>query len=283
MKLSLEIIKNMNQKERFLNKKSIRKFLLKASPTKLRIILPILNKKEDEPFNTRIKVPLKIKTRLRGNPNKNIIYVIKKEPLFVNYNNFLTRQCRTCGEYKEKCEFNHNTSQCKECKNNENKNVVILEGDGQICLQCLDFKPWDYYLNIKKGMNYKGTICRDCRSNNVLLKFHTDINFKLSHLLRKRALEVLKGEAKSIHTLELLGCSIEFFKEYFKSLFTYGMTWDNHGNGWGDKGMKEWYIDHIYPCASFDLSNPEEQKICFHWSNLQPLWAKDNLIKNNKI
>ena len=54
------------------------------------------------------------------------------------------------------------------------------------------------------------------------------------------------------------------------------MTWKN----WGVKG---WHLDHIIPCASFDLSLPEEQKKCFHYTNLQPLWAEDNLSKGSKL
>ena len=52
------------------------------------------------------------------------------------------------------------------------------------------------------------------------------------------------------------------------------MTWDNHG---------EWHIDHIKPCASFDLTDADQQRECFNYTNLQPLWAKDNLSKGAKI
>jgi len=61
--------------------------------------------------------------------------------------------------------------------------------------------------------------------------------------------------------------------DYLEKMFTDGMTWDNYG---------QWHLDHIRPCASFDLSDVEQRKACFHFTNLQPLWAKDNLIKGTQ-
>lgn len=106
-------------------------------------------------------------------------------------------------------------------------------------------------------------------------------NFKLRCNLRCRVLSALKGNSKSASTMELIGCSIKFARDYLESKFTERMTWDNHGTGYHGKGMKEWHIDHIKPCASFDLSKPEEQRKCFHYTNLQPLWATHNLIKSD--
>ena len=70
--------------------------------------------------------------------------------------------------------------------------------------------------------------------------------------------------------MELTGCSKEDLIKHLESQFTDGMTWENYG---------EWHIDHIRPCCSFNLEDPEEQKTCFHWTNLQPLWAIDNMKK----
>jgi len=75
--------------------------------------------------------------------------------------------------------------------------------------------------------------------------------------------------------LEILGCSIDEFKNYLQCMFTSEMTWENHGI--------YWEIDHIRQCSSFDMSIPDEQKKCFHYTNLQPLWAKDNLSKHDKL
>ena len=84
----------------------------------------------------------------------------------------------------------------------------------------------------------------------------------------------LKGNIKSAKTLTLLGCSIPEFMKHLESQFQPGMTWENYG-------LFGWHRDHIRPCASFDLSQPEEQAKCFHYTNFQPLWAKDNLAKSD--
>lgn len=73
----------------------------------------------------------------------------------------------------------------------------------------------------------------------------------------------------------LIGCSISELKGYLENLFSDGMSWDN-------RGMYGWHIDHVKPCASFDLTNEEEVKKCFHYTNLQPLWARDNFVKGSK-
>jgi hypothetical protein len=101
-----------------------------------------------------------------------------------------------------------------------------------------------------------------------------DINFKLRDYLRNRLYRALKRNSKSKKIFELLGCSIDFLKLYLGSQFEEGMTWKNYG---------KWHIDHIKPCASFDLSKLSEQCKCFHYTNLQPLWAEENLSKNDTI
>jgi hypothetical protein len=108
-----------------------------------------------------------------------------------------------------------------------------------------------------------------------------NIHFKVKSCLRARLNDVLKKGTKFKPTLELLGCSIEFLKRHLESQFTVGMNWSNHGKG--DNGKKEWQIDHVIPCIAFDLSKPEEQYKCFHYTNLQPLWASDNKSKYNKF
>ena len=107
-------------------------------------------------------------------------------------------------------------------------------------------------------------------------RWKNDINFKMKRVLRSRVFGAMKGAKKSKKTMELLGCDIEFFKKHMENLFEEGMTWQNYGRG-------GWHVDHIMPCSSFDLSMPEQQKLCFHYTNLQPLWQTDNLTKRNKL
>lgn len=110
----------------------------------------------------------------------------------------------------------------------------------------------------------------------------TDINFKILHNLRDGIRRVLKEHTKSLKTIKLLGCNVIFLKNYLESKFKLEMSWDNYGRGWNGKGMEEWHIDHIRPCCSFNLSKVSEQKKCFHYTNLQPLWASENRKKWNK-
>lgn len=105
-------------------------------------------------------------------------------------------------------------------------------------------------------------------------RLKTDINFKLARNLRGRVRSAIIGAIKFDKTLSLIGCSVDDLKIHLEKQFTKGMSWKNYG---------KWHIDHIIPCSSFNLKNIKEQKKCFHYSNLQPLWAKDNLIKNNKL
>lgn len=106
-------------------------------------------------------------------------------------------------------------------------------------------------------------------------KMETDTQYRLRRVLRSRLSSALRGKAtKTKKTLELLGCPIPELKTHLESQFVEGMTWDNYG---------EWHIDHIKPCASYDLSDPDQQKECFNFSNLQPLWAYDNMSKGAKL
>lgn len=109
------------------------------------------------------------------------------------------------------------------------------------------------------------------RSKRVLI----DPGFRLRMRLRTRINMAVRAQdgKKAFRTIELLGCSIEHLRLWITFYFRPGMSWSNYG---------EWQIDHQRPCASFDLTDPTQQKECFHYTNLQPLWAEDNLRKGDK-
>lgn len=98
--------------------------------------------------------------------------------------------------------------------------------------------------------------------------------YRIWHTLRARLKSALrhKGIRKCASTLQLLRCTPAEACKHIESLFQPGMTWENRG---------EWHIDHIRPLASFDMLNPEHQRIACHYLNLQPLWGVDNLRKGD--
>jgi hypothetical protein len=105
-------------------------------------------------------------------------------------------------------------------------------------------------------------------------KRKNDIGYRILISLRSRIYKAVNRGDKSKTTINLIGCSIDDLKIHLASLFQSGMSFDNYG---------EWHIDHKMPCSIFDLTSHEQQKVCFHYTNLQPLWAKDNLAKSNKL
>jgi hypothetical protein len=109
-------------------------------------------------------------------------------------------------------------------------------------------------------------------------KRDTDIQYKIRNCIRNRinSAIVYQKTTKYSSSLELLGCSTQNAKKHIEKQFKEGMSWENYGH-------KTWHIDHIVPCASFDLTDLEQQKKCFHYTNLQPLWAHENLSKGSKI
>lgn len=136
----------------------------------------------------------------------------------------------------------------------------------------LNFLEWkkNYNKNYKKKHKEKILLQRKDR-------LKKDKNFNMRNILRSRIYTVLKRKntTKLESTLTLLGVdNIDTVLNHLESKFESWMNWNNHG---------EWHIDHIKPCASFDLRCPVQQLACFHYTNLQPLKAIDNLKKGAKI
>jgi hypothetical protein len=127
-----------------------------------------------------------------------------------------------------------------------------------------------YYLNKDKFRVKRTNYWKNRRHTDIQHKIRKDISTRMSLALRKNK------TIKSFKTLELLGCNLETLIKHLESLFKPGMNWNNHG-------LYGWHIDHIKPCASFNLLEEVQQKQCFHYTNLQPLWAEENIIKSDNI
>lgn len=125
------------------------------------------------------------------------------------------------------------------------------------------------YYEKNKGKVIKRTSQRD------KIRYQEDKSYRISQNLRSRLQYALKGIGKAESTMALLGCSVEQLRTHLEAQFTDGMSWNNYG-------YRGWHIDHIKPCASFDLTDPQQQLECFHYTNLQPLWAEDNFKKGDR-
>ncbi len=136
----------------------------------------------------------------------------------------------------------------------------------------------EYYLKNKDKIANKARAYYLKNRDKILAKSHSykenrkklDPGFKLKLLLRIRLYKAIKGNYKTGSAVKLLGCTVQELKNYLESKFSVGMNWNNHGL---------WHIDHVKPLASFDLTNLDEMKLACHYTNLQPLWAKDNQEK----
>ena len=108
-------------------------------------------------------------------------------------------------------------------------------------------------------------------------RYKSDLPYTLLRILRYRLWKVVKGAGRSgnARAMELLGCSIEQFCAHIEARFTHGMSWKNYG--------RAWHLDHIIPCAAFDLCDPRQQRQCFHYTNLRPLWARANIRKGKRV
>lgn len=110
-------------------------------------------------------------------------------------------------------------------------------------------------------------------------RYRTDPAFNLAIKVRRRIHMALRngyrGVRRTDRVIDMLGCSYDELKAHIEKQFTKGMAWDQCFNG-------EIHLDHIRPCAQFDLSDADAQRECFHFTNLRPLWAKDNIRKSAK-
>jgi hypothetical protein len=225
-----------------------------------------------------------------------------------------TKKCSKCEEVKPVAEYHKNKSSkdglycaCKTCTNKRNRKYDSKNKDSlreankkwyEKNKELIREKQRDYEsknkreISRKKKLHYqknKEAINARHRKYNKenrdacnqrtykwrAKKYKEQGEYRLVHNLRCRTRRALNGNCKADTTKALLGCTYEEARAHIEAQFTQGMSWDKMGA----HGI---HIDHIRPCASFDLSDPEQQRECFHYTNLQPLWANDNLRKGDK-
>lgn len=102
----------------------------------------------------------------------------------------------------------------------------------------------------------------------------TDLHFRINESLKVRIHEILRGY-KNCRSSALLDCTRDHLLMWLEANFDDSMTWDNFAS--------YWHIDHVIPVSFFDNTNQEQQRLCFHWSNLRPLRKELNISKSNKI
>jgi hypothetical protein len=211
-----------------------------------------------------------------------------------------TKKCSKCGVEKELCEFHKQSSNktgyrasCKNCRKTEkeknklykekNKEKIRINNNIWLKNNSDYMKKYqkEYNLKNREKLNLKLKKWKEKNREKNLEKvnkkkkekYDNNLEYKLKHLLRSRINKILKFK-RNKSSIEVLGCTIDDFIKYMGSKFLEGMSWDNYG-------YYGWHIDHIIPLSS-GKTEEEILKLC-HYTNLQPLWAKQNLKKSNKI
>lgn len=193
----------------------------------------------------------------------------------------IKKVCSKCHVEKDISEFRKDRtkkdgyySSCKECKliyRRENKILVNLAAkklrNSSKMKDPEKFYEKNYIRHLRYYNNNKENILKR-RKDNIVCKLRNSVRARIRQILK------IKNISKTCETFEIIGCSPKFLKSHLEKQFCLGMTWDNYG-------FYGWHIDHITPLSQ--ASNKEDLYRLCHYTNLQPLWSKDNWIKSNKL
>lgn len=158
------------------------------------------------------------------------------------------------------------------CKKDNTKIDNLTKGLKE-CTKCGKIKDLEEYgiRNYETYWSYRSH-CKKCEYK--YLKERRECKLvRLVTNIRNRLYQAVNS--KSNKTMELVSCSPRFLGEWLEYQFNSQMNWDNYGS--------YWVVDHVKPCSSYNLEDEEEQRKCFHWTNLRPLSASENSSKYNKI
>ncbi len=182
------------------------------------------------------------------------------------YNGLSSLCCVSCNKVKSKVEFYIDTgkippTKCKHCT----KYYMTVK-----------YNTDESYRNLVRSRQKHTPERKKYNTDYHRERYHIDFEFRLTKNIRTRIAQFVSKDKKLGSSEELLGCDGIYLKEHLKSKFKDGMSFKNYG--------KVWEIDHIKPCASFDLTKDSEQRECFHYTNLQPLFTTTEIaIKNGHM
>jgi len=227
---------------------------------------------------------------------ENITKDIKSESLNkISKDTTKTKICKICNiekninEFKYRKDQQRHRTECKKCElirhkkwrdRNKDKIKIYHKNDWNKyrtnrIQSCKNYNSKNKEKMILYRKKYRLTNKKHSREMEKL-RLSTNIDAKLSYILRQRFNKALKHNYKAGSAVKDLGCSIDDFKKYLEKKFTIGMTWENYGK-------HGWHIDHIKPLSLFDLTDRTQLLEACHYTNLQPLWWYDNLSKGSKI
>ena len=188
-------------------------------------------------------------------------------------------QCKSCRVLIESLKRQNNIEIFKEkdkkyYKNNkeailERNKDYRLDNREQICQQ-----KKEYYQNNKEEILEYHQNNKEKRNEYKRNRMKNDVIFRISETLKVRIHDVLKYKKEETNS-NLIGCSKKILKNWLEYQFNDSISWDNYGD--------VWHIDHVVPINFFDISNVNEQLICFNWTNLRPLDKTKNISKSDKI
>lgn len=190
--------------------------------------------------------------------------------------------CKQCSGFLEKgcvaCKalFYASSKQvlCRPCKRTN-----YMKSDGKICLCCGIHRAAELFYKNCDAKDGTTTNCSVCLNEKQKQMLAGSKKLRIIKVIRNRTTRAIKsaleGRSTQSRCFDYFGCNKDLLKYHIESQFQPGMTWDN----WEFKG---WHIDHIKALSSFDLENKEELKKAVHYTNLQPLWAEQNMKKGVK-
>lgn len=184
---------------------------------------------------------------------------------------YCCKDCRKIERLKSKSQLSQKQKEYYE----KNKNELLLknrqyriENKDSINLQRKQYRE----LN-KDHIQIKNKEYLPIKKEKIKERRKTDKDFQMKEVLRSKIHKLLKGQKTSY--LKILNCEFEIFKKWIEFQFESDMSWENFGI--------VWHLDHIIPIYQFNITINEDKNVCFNWTNLQPLYCKENHEKYKNL